>query len=195
MTERQTQGHNEGNGAAIISGVESTIGDAVATIDADGSYKPGDLAALLDEYAQGDQAMIVGERRDLGGAPIHHRAARSSLRKLGEVLTHQSIPDINSGMRIVEKERFLSFVKHYPRRFSLHIVLTLCCLLQEEKVRFVPISYHPRIGKSKLSAGLRGYGNYLKFIGLMIKTRFNTKPSGSTPHTESASENPGDSSS
>lgn len=159
--------HNHGNGAAIMTGVRAAHGEWIATIDADDTYHPEDLPRLRAILEKQHADMIVGEREGLRlGKPLHH-LARELLRRWGQFFARQPIDDINSGLRIVRKFLMEQFAGAYPDRFSLHIVLAVLAGRSGARILYAPISYGPRMGKSKLSPGLLGPWNFLKFLLLI----------------------------
>ena|SRR3989344_2002854 len=158
--------HNKGNGAAIMTGAEHARGSLIATIDADGTYPIHTFPHLLVFMEKTNAAMIVG-KRSTRYVPFYQRIAKTFLTKYGEWLISRSIPDINSGMRIVRRDLFDKWLHLYPKRFSLHITLTLCSLLAEENVRYVPIEYYRRIGQSSMTGGLLGIKHFFQFFLLM----------------------------
>lgn len=162
---RHTQ--NKGNGAAIMTGVHHAKGDWIAIIDADNTYRPEDLPRLFTRVQKENADMIVGFRTDLMKGPFLHSTARNLLRKFAEICSTQKIDDINSGLRICRIELLKRYENLYPKRFSLHIVLMVCAGKQGATILYEPIEYNPRIGVSKLSPGLRGPGNFLKFLILI----------------------------
>lgn len=161
---------NLGNSAAIQTGLEHARGVIVATIDADGTYSPENIPALLSSLNRNRADMVVGVRQGMEHGPLLHRTARKILQKTAEHECHTAIPDINSGLRLCKREVLLKFTDLYPKRFSLHIVLTVAALKTNHVVTFEPIAYGPRIGVSKLSQGWHGIGNFFKFLWLILRT-------------------------
>jgi glycosyltransferase involved in cell wall biosynthesis len=159
--------HNRGNGAAIATGIHAARGEWIATIDADDTYKPEDLPRLYRRVLAEHADMIVGVREGLRHGVWHHRMARELLRKFAECFAGKPIDDINSGLRIARRAIFKRYISLYPRRFSLHIVLTVCAARDGTRILYEPIDYGPRIGVSKLSPGWRGPWNFLKFLLLI----------------------------
>jgi len=158
---------NIGNGAAIMTGVRAASGEWIATIDADDTYRPEDLPNLRKILEAENADMVVGSREGLKlGKPLHH-LAREFLRHLGEYFALQPITDINSGLRIVRKSLIEQFADQYPQRFSLHIVLTVLAGRSSAKILYSPIGYGPRTGISKLSPGMLGPWNFVKFLTLI----------------------------
>lgn len=158
---------NRGNGAAIMTGVRAAHGDVIATIDADATYFPEDLPELIRAFETENADMVVGIRKALMDGPFFHRTARNMLRKWAEFWSGQKIPDINSGMRIIKKDLMLRYAYMYPRHFSLHIALMVCAGKDRKTIIYRPIRYGQRIGNSKLSPGLKGVGNFVKFLLLI----------------------------
>jgi hypothetical protein len=71
---------------------------------------------------------------------------------LAEFTVGEKIPDVNSGLRIFKKSSFLEL--KFPaicRGFSFSSTMTLAFLAEGKFVKFVPISYLPRKGKSKVN--------------------------------------------
>lgn len=170
--------HNEGNGAAIMTGVRAAKGEWIATIDADDTYRPEDLPSLRKIQQEKNIDMVVGSREGLKlGKPIHH-LARELLRRWGQFFAGQPIADINSGLRIVRKSLIEQFADLYPERFSLHIVLTVLAGRSGARIIYTPIGYGPRTGISKLSPGILGLWNFLKFLLLIpwVTMRFRHAP-------------------
>jgi glycosyltransferase involved in cell wall biosynthesis len=158
---------NVGNGAAIMTGVRAAKNEWIATIDADDTYRPEDLPNIWKTMQKEHADMVVGNREGLKlGKPLHH-LARECLRRLGQFFARQPIADINSGLRIVRKSLIERFADQYPARFSLHIVLTVLAGLSGAKILYMPISYGPRTGISKLSPGMLGPWNFVKFLVLI----------------------------
>lgn len=157
---------NTGNGAAIMTGIEHAKGEWIATIDADDTYRPEDIPRLFENVQAAHADMIVGKRRfeEEGGILT---SARYILCAFASLCSHRSVQDVNSGLRIVRKDLIERFVPLYPDRFSLHTVLTVCAGLSKAHILYEPISYGPRIGASKLSPGLKGPFNFLKFLCLI----------------------------
>jgi len=170
---------NLGNGAAIMTGAKHAQGEWVATIDADGTYFPEDIPRLLRAVQEENADMVTGMRGCLMKGPFFHKTARNVLRKLAEFAAHKPIADVNSGLRIVRKEIIERYASFYPHRFSFHIILTICASRDGYNVIYKPIRYGPRIGLSKLSSGLRGPYNFIKFLILIlwIMIRKSPKPS------------------
>jgi glycosyltransferase involved in cell wall biosynthesis len=154
---------NMGYGAAIKSGLMRARGERVLIIDADGTYPPESVPRLLE----GDYDMVVGSRPP-GSAniPLHRRAAKWVLGALANYLSGTRIPDLNSGLRVFRRAQAMEFLHLYPRGFSFTTTITLAFLCSDYTVKYVPIEYRPRRGRSKI----RPVHDGISFIALIVRT-------------------------
>jgi len=161
---RLVQHHsNRGYGAAIKTGIRQATHDWIGIIDADGTYPAAAVPLLLAEMDQYD--MIVGARTATD-IPLVRRPAKWFLARLAEYLAETKIPDLNSGLRLFKKEVALGYFNILPTKFSFTITITIAFLSDHYVVRFVPIPYHERKGKSKISP----VQDTLNFIQLILRT-------------------------
>jgi hypothetical protein len=95
--------------------------------------------------------MVVGARtgKHYWGSP-GKRVARWILARLVRFVAGMSTPDVNSGFRIFRKDFALEHSARISSGFSFTTTLTLAMLLDERFVKYVPIDYYPRAGKSKV---------------------------------------------
>ena len=142
---------NRGYGAALKAGIGLAKHEVVAIIDADGTYPTQALPELLafaDRYE-----MVVGARtKGDVHIPIVRRPAKWFLRLLAGYLAGRRIPDLNSGMRVLRRPLFERFEHLLPSGFSFTTSITLAALCSDVPVRYHPIDYGARIGKSKIRA-------------------------------------------
>lgn len=141
---------NKGYGNALKTGISNARYDTVAIIDADCSYKLEDILLLI-RYAE-DFDMVVGERSGMhfsGGT--FKKAGRWLQRFLVEFTTGTKIPDVNSGLRIFPREAALGFFDTLCGGFSFTTSITLAMLMCGYTIKFVPVTYIDRIGKSHVN--------------------------------------------
>lgn len=138
---------NKGYGNSLKSGISSAQFGEVAIIDADGSYPPEDLQLLIPFAAKFD--MVVGQRCGLhfSGGPFK-RAGRWLQLFLVEFTTGTRVPDVNSGLRIFPRDIALNFFDTLCGGFSFTTSITLSMLMLDHTIKFVPVTYEARIGKS-----------------------------------------------
>lgn len=141
-------GENRGYGAALKTGLRHARHELIIMTDADGTYPARYFDPLLRQLDDAD--MAVGARR---GANVHiplaRRPAKWLLTRVAVFLAAQPIPDLNSGLRAFRKSDALRFRNLYPRGFSFTTTMTLAYLSSDLVVRYLPIDYAPRTGKSK----------------------------------------------
>lgn len=137
-----------GAGAALKTGILEARGELLLMMDADGSYPPSAIPALLSALAGCRQA-IGARTRESGTAAWVRTPVKFLLRKLGEFLVRHPIPDLNTGMRAFSRCDALAFFHLLPDGHSCVSTLTLCFIGMGLPVRFVPIDYLPRVGSSK----------------------------------------------
>lgn len=139
-----------GYGYSLMRGIRQARFPAVAIIDGDGSYPVAALSLLLDEYRSG-VAMAVGERQGIHySGRLHMRFVRFLFRSLAEFIVGQSVPDVNSGLRIFARDAVLPLLPHMSYGFSFTTSITLLFMMRALPVSYVPIEYQERSGHSKV---------------------------------------------
>jgi hypothetical protein len=111
--------------------------------------------------------MVVGART--GGdahIPLVRRPAKWLITQLANYLANCRIPDLNSGFRLIRRDLWTRFRSYYPNGFSLTTTITLAALTNGYVVKYHPIAYHHRLGRSKI----RPLRDTLNFIQLTIRT-------------------------
>ena len=156
---------NKGYGAALKAGIRKSEGEFILIIDADGTYPAESISELLSQKDHYD--MVVGARTNpQSQIPISRRPAKWMLNQLANYLTRTKILDLNSGLRIIRKDVLNRFIHLLPDGFSFTTTITLALLTNGYQVKYVPINYYKRKGKSKI----RPVGDTLNFFQLIIKT-------------------------
>ena len=156
---------NCGYGAALKSGIRKSQGEYILIIDADGSYPVKSIPELISQI--GDYDMVVGARtKPQNQIPISRKPTKYLLNKLANYLTGTKIPDLNSGLRIIKKKLINQFFRFLPDGFSFTTTITLALLTNGYQVKYIPIDYYKRDGKSKI----RPVRDTMNFLQLIIKT-------------------------
>jgi len=141
---------NTGYGFSLKRGIEKAINDTIVIVDADGTYPVEHIPALLDTYNRGFD-MVVGARTgSYYETSLLKKMLRLFLKMLVEFTTNNNIPDINSGLRIFSKQEAKRYFSHLSNAFSFTTSITLVYMLNHKFVTYVPISYHKRVGNSKV---------------------------------------------
>jgi glycosyltransferase involved in cell wall biosynthesis len=161
---------NRGYGASLKTGIRAARADLICIMDADGTYPAEQIPRLIAEIAEAD--MVVGAR---GRGAVHiaplRRPAKWVLSVLADYLTDTRIPDLNSGMRIMRRALPLAYFDILPERFSFTTTITLASLCDSYRVKFIPVEYQRRIGKSKLKPK-----EALGFLILILRTMTYFRP-------------------
>ena len=157
--------YNRGYGAALKTGIKHANGEYILITDADGTYPNKEIPQLLEHASQYD--MVVGSRtgKDVN-IQLYRRPAKWFLSKLADYLSGTRIPDLNSGMRVFRKDDIEKFFNILPSGFSFTTTITLAYLSDDMLIKYVPIDYHERSGKSKIRPVRDGFN----FILLIIRT-------------------------
>jgi glycosyltransferase involved in cell wall biosynthesis len=143
---------NGGYGLSLKTGIRRAKYDWCAIIDADATYPVKQLPELLSYIPDFD--MVVGARTGKFYQGSRWKQLGRTLLSLGvDYVVGQHIPDVNSGMRVFRKEIALAHARRISAGFSFTTTITLAMFLEHHFVRYVPIEYYPRIGKSKVKMG------------------------------------------
>jgi glycosyltransferase involved in cell wall biosynthesis len=154
---------NIGYGHALKAGIAATDSSLVAILDADGTYPPAALPAMIGMAAFCD--MVVGDRgAAMNNVPMIRRPAKWLLKVLASVLAQRRISDVNSGLRVFRRAALEQFLPLLPDGYSFTTTITLCMLATDLAVVYHPISYGRRVGHSKIRAR-----HFLKFVFLVIR--------------------------
>ena len=157
--------YNKGYGAAIKTGIKNATNDLILIIDGDGSYPVKAIPELLKEADQYN--MVVGARTgEEVKIQLYRRPAKWFLSKLANYLSETKIPDLNSGMRLFRREDIEKFSNILPNKFSFTTTMTLAYHTTGLLVKYVPINYYKRAGKSKIKPFKDGFN----FIMLIFRT-------------------------
>jgi glycosyltransferase involved in cell wall biosynthesis len=156
---------NRGYGAALKTGVRESRYEWICITDADGTYPNERIPDLLAEAVAGAD-MVVGARTAPGARhSILRRIPKLFLRRYAEWVARARIDDLNSGLRIFRREPAERLLHLLPDGFSFTTTITLAMLTHYRTLRFVPIEYADRIGRSKI----RPIRDTLNFLLLIVR--------------------------
>ena len=158
--------YNRGTGAALKTGIRAAQGDLIVMTDGDGTYPNGDIPKLLQYLGEYD--MVVGARTsEQGTLKVLRVPAKAFIRMLASFMTGVKIPDLNSGMRVFRKLEAQQFFQLLPSGHSWVSTITMAYLSSDYTVKYVPIDYFPRKGKSSFHFIADTYG-YLMLVVRVI---------------------------
>ena len=176
MGARVLREPRRGYGRACLSGIAATNApDIVVFLDGDYSDRPDELPLLIAPILEGKADITLGsrlaKRTDRDALPWHsvfgNRLAAALIRGL-------------YGLRITDLGPFRAARAEVLRQLGLEattygwaVEMILKGALGGFRIVEVPVSYYPRIGKSKISGTLRGTIGAAWFIlSLIVRYRF-----------------------
>jgi glycosyltransferase involved in cell wall biosynthesis len=140
---------NRGYGAALKRGIAEANYDWILIIDADGTYPSKAIPNLLSASPGND--MVVGARiGETVHIPLARRPAKWFLKHLASYLAGRTLPDLNSGFRLMHKALPQAYRHLLPSGFSFTTTITLAAVCNDHPVEYVPIDYYARLGQSKI---------------------------------------------
>jgi glycosyltransferase involved in cell wall biosynthesis len=161
---------NGGSGTVRRIGTQQARGDIVVWTDADMSY-PNERIPELVQTLEKDHMLdqVVGARTsEQGTHKILRVPAKWFIRKIAEILTNASIPDLNSGLRAFRRQVSLPYLRLLPPGFSCVTTITLAFLCNQHDVRYVPIEYAKRSGTSKFKFFKDAYRYILQVLRMVM---------------------------
>ncbi|MFA4833287.1 MAG: glycosyltransferase family 2 protein [Patescibacteria group bacterium] len=163
--------YNKGYGSALKLGAAKANGRYLIFYDGDGQHNPEDVKRLIEERNGYD--MVVGERQGCQG-PWTRQPGKKILKWLASYLVDFKIPDLNSGLRLVNREKFNKHVQLYPNGFSLSTTITMAFLKAGCNVKYIPIKVNKRVGTSTVSPrdALKTFVLITRIITLFSPMRF-----------------------
>ncbi len=140
---------NRGYGASLKTGILAAENDIIAITDADGTYPAEFLPEMLARLEHAD--MVVGSRTGADvNIPLSRKPAKWFLRVMANYVANTKIPDLNSGLRVFRRDVAVQYFAILSDQFSFTTTITLAMLCDKYAVRYVPINYRKRQGKSKI---------------------------------------------
>ncbi len=161
---------NSGAGTVRRIGTQQARGEIVVWTDADLTYPNDRIPEFIGMLAADpliDQ--VVGARTsEEGSLKIARVPAKWFVRKLAERLTNAKIPDLNSGLRAFRRSVALPYLRLLPPGFSCVTTITLAFLSNGHEVRYVPIKYAKRAGRSKFHFFSDAYRYVLQVLRMVM---------------------------
>lgn len=154
-----------GYGSAYLAGIEAARGSVLVLADADATYPLEDAPAMAQRAASG--ALVMGSRFagtiQPGAMPFLHRTVGSpATRLLLRVLFGIRCGDPHSGMRAMQR-RVFDVIRPASLGMEFAIEMVMNAARRGVPVEEIPITYHPRVGDSKLRALPDGWA-LLRFL-------------------------------
>jgi len=141
----------KGYGNSIKSGVVIARFDWIGIIDADMSYPIQDIPVFVGEIKKGTDMAIGNRYNILAVDKAITRVPRLIFITLVRELINGDIRDPNCGMRLFKRTMALEFMPDLCGTFSFTTSLTLTAKRKGYSVKYIPIEYSRRRGKSKVN--------------------------------------------
>jgi glycosyltransferase involved in cell wall biosynthesis len=173
-----------GYGRACLTGLAcADAPDVVVFLDGDYSDRPSELPILLAPIIEGRADITLGSRlqgqRSAGALPWHQVLGNRLAASLIRLLYGLEITDL--GPFRAGRAEVLRALALEETTYGWAVEMILKGALQGCRIVEVPVSYHPRIGKSKISGTLKGTIGAAWFIlSLIVRYYFRHRRAGKT---------------
>ncbi len=159
---------NQGSGTARRIGTQQARGAVVVWTDADMTY-PNELIPDLVRQLDDQYDQVVGARKtEAGTYKLFRVPAKWAIRKLASYLTNTPIPDLNSGLRVFKRSVARPYLRLLPPGFSCVTTITLAFLANGHQIKYVPIDYFKRSGRSKFHPFKDAYNYILQVLRMVM---------------------------
>jgi glycosyltransferase involved in cell wall biosynthesis len=146
-----------GFGAACHAGLTAATEDVVAFMDCDGSFDGADLDRVASPVLTGDLDLVLGSRTPERGSkawPWHLTMANRVLAHSVRRRTGVALADLGP-MRAARRAPLLA-LDIRDRRFGWPLEMVMRASRADWRIGEVPVAYHPRIGRSKVTGTVGG---------------------------------------
>jgi hypothetical protein len=164
---------NAGYGAALKTGFAQARGEWLGFLDADGTYPPEHFPQLCQAALAQEADLVIGSR--MAGADSQMPGVRRVGNVLWSILVtllgNHRVGDPASGMRVIRRE---ALPRLYPLPDGLNFTPAMSTRAIHEGLKLVevPIPYHERVGRSKLSVVRDG----TRFLNSIVWTAMSYNP-------------------
>jgi glycosyltransferase involved in cell wall biosynthesis len=159
---------NQGSGTARRIGTQQARGGVVVWTDADMTY-PNELIPELVNQLDDAYDQVVGARKtEAGSYKLFRVPAKWAIRKLAAYLTNTEIPDLNSGLRAFKRSVAQPYLRLLPAGFSCVTTITLAFLSNGHPVKYVPVDYFKRAGRSKFHPFRDAYNYIIQVLRMVM---------------------------
>jgi polyisoprenyl-phosphate glycosyltransferase len=158
---------NQGSGTARRIGTQHARGAVVVWTDADMTYPNERIPELVAQLEEGWDQVVGARRTEAGTYKLARVPAKWAIRKLACYLTNTDIPALHSGLRAFKRSVAEPYLRLLPAGFSCVTTITLAFLSNGHPVKYVPVDYARRAGRSKFHP-LKDAYNYLLQVLRMV---------------------------
>lgn len=138
-----------GYGAALKTGIHGTDRPLVAMMDGDGQHRVSALRLVLEHADEAE--MVVGARAGLSDTALWRRPGKWILIQLATYIAGQRLPDLNSGLRVIDRTQLIRYMHLCPDGFSFTTTLTLAFVDRGRSIVYTPIVVDRAVSRSMVS--------------------------------------------
>lgn len=143
---------NRGLSAALKAGFDYARSDLVGYIDSDLQTAPSDFNLLLEEIGEYD--LVTGVRSNRKDSFVKNMSSTIA-NGIRRAFTHDGMDDTGCPLKIIKTD----YARRIPMFKGLHRFLPAMILLQDGKIKQVPVQHFPRIaGQAKYHLWNRLFG-------------------------------------
>jgi dolichol-phosphate mannosyltransferase len=146
---------NKGLSAAISAGFQNTDSKLVGYIDSDLQTDPKDFNLLLEHIDEYD--LVTGVRSNRKDSFVKNMSSTIA-NVIRRTFTHDGMDDTGCPLKIIKTD----YAKKIPMFKGLHRFLPAMILLQDGRIKQIPVKHFPRI------AGEAKYGLWNRLIGPLV---------------------------
>jgi len=159
---------NKGYGAALKTGIRESNANKILICDSDGQHSIEDINKVISIK---DSLMVIGERGSDSHVQSNRVAGKTILRLFANFLMGEKIPDLNSGLRLIDRHTIKKYLHILPDSFSASTTMTMLFIKRQYDIKWVKIITKERIGSS--SVRQITHGMYTILLMLRILMLFN----------------------
>jgi glycosyltransferase involved in cell wall biosynthesis len=158
-----------GFGAACWAGLVAATDATVCFMDCDGSFDGADLELVAGPVERDEADLVLGARQPDGGSwPWHARVANRALAAGLRRRTGLACTDLGP-MRAAKRQALLD-LGLTDRRFGWPLEMVLRAAADRWRIVEVPVGYHPRIGRSKVTGTVRGTARAIRDMSRVARS-------------------------
>lgn len=172
---------HEGYGNAYLAGFAVARGKYFVMGDADQTYDFNEIPLLLEPLKKGKADLVLGSRLKGKIMPnampaLNRYVGNPLLSKLLSLFFGKKISDAHTGFRAITRDAYISLDLHATgMEFASEMIFK--AIKKPLQIHEVPITYHARVGKSKLQPFQDGW-RHLRFMLLYAPNYLFLAPGG-----------------
>lgn len=146
---------NRGLSAAIKAGFDNVDTELVGYIDSDLQTAPEDFNLLLEDIGEYD--LVTGVRSDRKDSFVKNMSSKIA-NGIRRSFTHDGMDDTGCPLKVIKSD----YAKRIPMFKGLHRFLPAMILLQNGKIKQIPVRHFPRV------AGEAKFGLWNRLLGPLM---------------------------